>query len=130
LLDVLDIGKDPAVDGFQLVGAWLEYLYDNVRSLPWRGELVVVLVALHEVEDQVPDVEGSTPHSSAMVPSQRLLVLGQAEEGDITRFVQLVHGVLVGCLGSLFIVCPYPWRSIVKVGWEDSLEIIDHEEGM
>jgi len=34
----------------------------------------------------------------------------------------------VGCLGSLFVVHLDPWRSIVKVGWEDSLETIDHEE--
>ena len=46
---------------------------------------MVVLVALYEVEDQVPDVEGSTPHSSAVVPSQCLLVLGQAEEGDVVH---------------------------------------------
>ena len=65
---------------------------------------MVVLIALYEVEDQVPDVEGSTPHSSTMVPSQRLLVLGRAEEGDVTRFVQLVLGVLMGCPGSLFVI--------------------------
>ena len=44
------------------------------------------------------------------------------------RFVQLVHGVLEGCLGSLFVVRPDPWRSIVEVGQEDSLETVDHEE--
>ena len=43
---------------------------------------MVVLVALYKVEDWVSDVKGSTPHSSAVVPSQRLLVLGQAEEGE------------------------------------------------
>ena len=90
---------------------------------------MTALVALYETEDQVPDVEGSTPHSSAVVPSQRLLVLGRVEEGYIPCFVQLVHGVLVGCLGSLFIVCLDPWRSIVKVGWEDGLGTVDHEEG-
>ena len=63
-----------------------------------------------------------------MVLSQRLLVLGRAEEGDVASFVQLVHGVLMGCLGSLFIVCPDPWCSIVEVGWEDGLRTIDHEE--
>ena len=52
-----------------------------------KGEFVAVIVALHKTEDEVSDVEGSTPHSSAVVPSQRLLVLGRAEEGDITRFV-------------------------------------------
>ena len=30
--------------------------------------------------------------------------------------------------GSLFIVCPDPRRSIIEVGREDSLGIIDHEE--
>ena len=45
------------------------------------------LDALDEVEDQVSDVEGSTPHSLAMVPSQCLLVLGQAEEGNVVRFI-------------------------------------------
>ena len=48
---------------------------------------MAVLVALHEAEDKVPDVEGSVPHPSAMVPTQRLLVLGQTEEGDVTGFV-------------------------------------------
>ena len=31
-------------------------------------------------------------------------------------------------LGSLFVVHPDPWCSIVKVGWEDGLGTIDHEE--
>ena len=43
-------------------------------------------------------------------------------------FVQLVHGILEGCLGSLFVVRPDPWRSIVKVVWEDDLRTVDHEE--
>ena len=57
---------------------------------------MAVLVALDEVEHQVPDVEGPTPHSTAVVPSQRLLVLGRAEEGNIACFIQLVHGILEG----------------------------------
>ena len=89
----------------------------------------MVLVALYEAEDQVPDVDGSAPHSLVVVPSQRLLVLGRAEEGDIAHFVQLVHGILVGCLGSLFIVRLDPWHSKVKVGWEDGLGTVDHKEG-
>ena len=48
---------------------------------------MAVLVALYEAEDKVPDVEGSVPHPSAVVPSQHLLVLGQTEEGDVTGFV-------------------------------------------
>ena len=48
---------------------------------------MAVLVALHKAKDEVPDVEGSTPHLSAMVPSQRLLVLGRMEEGDVVGFV-------------------------------------------
>ena len=36
--------------------------------------------------------------------------------------------VLEGCLGSLLIVRPDPWRSIVEVGQEDSLRTVDHEE--
>ena len=48
---------------------------------------MAVLVALHEAEDKVPDVEGSVLHPSAMVPSQRLLVLGRAEEGDVVSFI-------------------------------------------
>ena len=44
------------------------------------------------------------------------------------RFVRLVHGILEGRLSSLFVVHPNPWRSIVKVGREDSLGTIDHEE--
>jgi hypothetical protein len=46
-----------------------EYFRDDVWPLLGQGELVVVLVALYEVEDEVPDVEGSVPHSSAMIPS-------------------------------------------------------------
>ena len=48
---------------------------------------MAVLVALDEAEDKVPDVEGSVPHPSAVVPSQRLLVLGRMEEGDVMGFV-------------------------------------------
>ena len=40
----------------------------------------------------------------------------------------MVHGIFEGRLGSLFIVRPDPWCSIVKVGQEDSLGTIDHEE--
>ena len=36
---------------------------------------MAVLVALDEAEQQVPDVEGPTPHSMAVVLVQRLLVL-------------------------------------------------------
>ena len=89
---------------------------------------MVVLVALDEAEHQVLDVEGLTPHSMAVVPLQRLLVLGETEEGNVARFIQLVRDVLEGCLGSLFVVLPDPWRSIVKVGREDSLGTVDHEE--
>ena len=69
---------------------------------------MVVPIALDEVEHQAPDVEGPTPHSMAMVLSQRLLVLSQAEEGNIARFIRLLHGVLKGCLGFLFVICPDP----------------------
>ena len=48
---------------------------------------MVVLVALHEVENKVVDVEGSVPHPSAVVPSQRLLVFGRVEEGDVASFI-------------------------------------------
>ena len=48
---------------------------------------MAVLVALHEAEDEVPDVEGLVPHPSAMVPSQHLLVLSRMEEGDVAGFV-------------------------------------------
>ena len=50
-------------------------------------ELVAALVALDEVEHQVPNVKRLTPHSTAVVPAQRLLVLGQAEEGNIAHFI-------------------------------------------
>ena len=89
---------------------------------------MAIFVAMYEVKDKVPNVEGSVPHPSTVVPSQRLLVLGRAEEGDVTRFVQLVLGVLMGCLGSLFVVCSDPWHSIVEVGWQDGLGTVDHEE--
>ena len=87
LLNVPGVGEDLVVDGFQLVGAWLEYFRNDVWSLLGWGELVMVLVALHEAENQVPDVEGSVPHSSTVVPSQRLLVLGRVEEGDVASFI-------------------------------------------
>ena len=90
---------------------------------------MTVFVALDEVEYQVPDIEGPTPHSTVVLPMQRLLVLGQADEGNVARFVQLVHGVLEARLGSLFVVRPDPWRSIVEVGQEDCLKTVDHEEG-
>ena len=48
---------------------------------------MAVLVALHEAENQVLDVEGSVPHPLAVVSSQRLLVLGRAEEGDVAHFI-------------------------------------------
>ena len=61
--------RRPHRHGLELVGAWPEHLRDDVRSLPQRGELVAVLAALDEAEDQVSDVEGPTPHSTAVVPS-------------------------------------------------------------
>ena len=48
---------------------------------------MMVLVALHKVEDKVPDVEGLVPHPSVVVPTQRLLVLSRTEEGDVAGFV-------------------------------------------
>ena len=48
---------------------------------------MAILVALYKAEDEVPDIEGSVPHPSAMVPSQRLLVLSRMEEGDVAGFV-------------------------------------------
>ena len=48
---------------------------------------MVVLVALDEVEHQVPNVEGPTPHSTAVVPAQHLLVFDRAEEGDVACFI-------------------------------------------
>ena len=64
-----------------------EYFYDDVRPVLGCKELVAVLVALHEAENKVPDVEGSVPHPSAVVSSQRLLVLGRMEEGDVAGFI-------------------------------------------
>ena len=75
MFDVPSVDEDFSLDGLELVGAWLEHLHDDVRSLPRRRELVVVLVALDEVEHQVSHVKGPTPHSTAVVPAQRLLVL-------------------------------------------------------
>ena len=48
---------------------------------------MTVLVALHEVENQVSDIEGLVPHPSAVVPMQRLLVLGRMEEGNVAGFI-------------------------------------------
>ena len=87
MFDVPGIDKDFAIDGLELIGAWSEHLRDDVWSLPWRRELVAVLVALYKVEHQVPNIEGPTPHSMVVEPAQLLLVLGRAEEGYITRFI-------------------------------------------
>ena len=65
---------------------------------------MTVFVALDKVEYQVPDVEGLTPHSTAVVPAQHLLVVGRAEEGNVACFIELVHGILEGRLDSLFVV--------------------------
>ena len=48
---------------------------------------MAVLVALDEVEHQVPNVKGLTLYSTAMVSVQCLLVLGRAEEGDVVHFI-------------------------------------------
>ena len=48
---------------------------------------MVVLVALDDAEHQVPNIEGLTSHSTTMVWVQRLLVLGQVEEGNIACFI-------------------------------------------
>ena len=53
----------------------MKYFCDDVGPFLGWGEFVAVLVALHKTEDEVSDVEGSTPHPSVVVPSQRLLVL-------------------------------------------------------
>ena len=50
MFDVLGVDEDFAVDGLELVGAWLEHLCDDIWSLPWWRELVAVLVAQDEVE--------------------------------------------------------------------------------
>ena len=50
MFDVPGINKDFTLDGLELVGAWSEHLNDDVQSFPRRRELVVVLVALDEVE--------------------------------------------------------------------------------
>ena len=63
MLDVLGIGEDLTVDGLELVGGWPEHLHDDVQSLPWQRELVAVLAALDEAEDQVSDVECPTERS-------------------------------------------------------------------
>ena len=65
----------------------MKYFRDDVGPFPGRGEFVAILVALHKAEDKVPNVEGSTPYLSAVVPSQCLLVLSRTEEGDIAGFI-------------------------------------------
>ena len=51
LLDVLGIDEDFVVDGLELVRAWSEHVCDDIQSLPWWRELVVVLAALDKAED-------------------------------------------------------------------------------
>ena len=65
----------------------MKYFRDDVGPFPGRGEFVAVLVALHKTEDEVSNVEGSTPYPSTVVPSQRLLVLSRMEEGDVAGFI-------------------------------------------
>ena len=48
---------------------------------------MAVPVALDDVEHQVPNIEGLTPHTMTMVLAQRLLVFGRAEEGNIACFI-------------------------------------------
>ena len=67
MLDVPCVDEDLAIDGLELVGAWSKHLCDGIRSLPRRRELVTVFVALNEAKYQVPDIEGLTPHLTAMV---------------------------------------------------------------
>jgi hypothetical protein len=50
LLNIPSVGEDLAVGGLELVGAWLEYLCDDVWPFPRRGKLMAVLVALDEAE--------------------------------------------------------------------------------
>ena len=50
LLDVPGIDEDLIVDGLELVCAWSEHLRGDVRSLPWRRELMAVLVALDKTD--------------------------------------------------------------------------------
>ena len=69
MFDVLGIDEDFVVDGLEFIGAWSKHLHVDVRSLPRWRELMVVLVALDKVEHQVPDVEGPTLHSMAVVPA-------------------------------------------------------------
>ena len=75
-----------------------------------------------------PTLKARPPHSTVVVPTQYLLILGRAKEGDITCFILLVHGIFEGCLSSLFVIRPDPWCSIVEVSREDSFRAIDHEE--
>ena len=87
MLNVPGVGEDLTVDGFQLVGAWAKYFRDDVGPFPRRGEFVAVLVALHKTKDEVSNVEDSTLHPSAVVLSQRLLVLSRTEEGNVAGFI-------------------------------------------
>ena len=89
---------------------------------------MTIFVALDEAEYQVPDVEGPTPHPTAVVLVQHLLVLSQAEEGNFTCLIELIHGILEGCLGSLLVVLTNPRCSVVEVSWEDRLGTVDLEE--
>jgi hypothetical protein len=57
------------IGSLELVGAWLEYLYDVVWPFPRQGKLVAVLVALDEAEHQISDVEGVASDTTAVVPA-------------------------------------------------------------
>jgi len=87
MFDVPGVDEHFAINGFELIGAWSEHLYDDIWSLSWWRELVAVPIALDEVEHQVPDIKGLTPHSTAVVPAQCLLVLERPKEGDVARFI-------------------------------------------
>ena len=50
MFDVPGIDEDFTIDGPELIGAWSEHLHDDLWCLPWRRELVAVLVALDKTE--------------------------------------------------------------------------------
>jgi hypothetical protein len=129
LFNVPSIGEDFVIGSLELIGARLEHFRNDIWSFPWWDELVAVLVDLDKAMCQVPDVEGMTLDAAAMVPTQRLLVLGRVEEGNVACFIKLIHGILKERLGLLLLIHHDPRCSIVKVGWEDHLRAIDHEEG-
>ena len=66
---VPSVGEDIALLVGQLVGFGLQYLGDDVRPFPWRGQLVAALVALPQSQHQVAHLQVSASDAPGLIAS-------------------------------------------------------------